>query len=52
LGLAVLDEAERSSKELMMQLGIERFEPPSWVLLDEARTERDKQLGWFAQMPV
>lgn len=44
-GLAVMDEAERLSKDLMNRLGIEKFEPESWVLLDEARDERAKQLG-------
>ncbi len=43
--LAWIDEAERRSKDLMNRLGIERLEPPSWVLLDEARAERDKQFG-------
>lgn len=44
-GLAWIEETERRGKELMKRLGIERFEPESWVLLDEARAERDKRLN-------
>ncbi|MGH2558075.1 MAG: helix-turn-helix domain-containing protein [Thermomicrobiales bacterium] len=44
-GLKAMDRAERLSKKILAERGGKIFTPESWVLINEARDERSRELA-------
>jgi excisionase family DNA binding protein len=44
-GLAAMERAQELSRQILAERGGKLFSPPSWVLLNESRDERTRQLS-------